>query len=61
MHTYRGTSNDEPQLTEHLAYRWLDPTALPSLDWAEADVDVVKILLNEPVPITANFNNPTIK
>jgi 8-oxo-dGTP diphosphatase len=41
MHTYRGTSNDEPQLTEHLAYRWLDPTALPSLDWAEADVPVV--------------------
>jgi 8-oxo-dGTP diphosphatase len=44
MHTYRGTSNEEPQLTEHLAYRWLDPTALPSLDWAEADVPVVKIL-----------------
>ena len=42
MHTYRGTSNDEPQLTEHLAYRWLDPAALPSLDWAEADVPVVR-------------------
>ena len=42
MHTYRGTSNDEPQLTEHLAYRWLDAAALPSLDWAEADVPVVR-------------------
>ena len=42
MHTYRGTSNDEPQLTEHLAYRWLDPTALPFLDWAEADVPIVR-------------------
>jgi len=42
MHTYRGTSNDEPQLTEHLAYRWLDIAALPSLDWAEADVPVVR-------------------
>ena len=47
MHTYRGTSNDEPQLTEHLAYRWLDLAALPSLDWAEADVPVVRALLNE--------------
>ena len=47
MHTYRGTSNDEPQLTEHLAYRWLDPAALPSFDWAEADVLVVRALLNE--------------
>ena len=47
MHTYRGTSNDEPQLTEHLAYRWLDAAALPSLDWAEADVPVVRALLNE--------------
>ena len=47
MHTYRGTSNEEPQLTEHLAYRWLEPAALPSLDWAEADVPVVRALLNE--------------
>jgi 8-oxo-dGTP diphosphatase len=45
MHTYRGTSNDEPQLTEHLAYRWLDLAALSSLDWAEADVPVVNYLL----------------
>jgi len=35
-------SDDRPQLTEHLAYRWFDPTALPSLDWAEADVPVVR-------------------
>jgi len=35
-------SNDEPQLTEHLAYRWLDIAALSSLDWAEADVPVVR-------------------
>ena len=49
MHTYRGTSNEEPQLTEHLAYRWLDPAALPSLDWAEADVPIVDELINERV------------
>ena len=45
MHTYRGTSADEPTLTEHLAYRWLDPEALSSLDWAEADVPIVTELL----------------
>jgi len=55
MHTYRGTSNDEPQLTEHLAYRWLDPAALPSLDWAEADVPIVDELMNEHV------STPTVK
>ena len=45
MHTYRGTSNEEPQLTEHLAYRWLEPAALPSLVWAEADVPVVREII----------------
>ena len=45
MHTYRGTSADEPTLTEHLTYRWLDPEALSSLDWAEADVPIVTELL----------------
>jgi 8-oxo-dGTP diphosphatase len=45
MHTYRGSSNDEPRLTEHLAYRWLDPTSLPSLDWADADVPVVREII----------------
>jgi 8-oxo-dGTP diphosphatase len=45
MHTYRGTTADEPTLTEHLAYRWLDPEALKSLDWAEADVPIVTELL----------------
>lgn len=54
MHIYRGTSTDEPTLTEHLAYRWLDPEALAFLDWAEADVEVVRILWNEPVPIPIN-------
>lgn len=47
MHTYRGTSADEPTLTEHLAYRWLDPEALKSLDWAEADVEVVSLFSTE--------------
>lgn len=54
MHTYRGTSNDEPQLTEHLAYRWLDPASLPSLDWAEADVRVVKKISNGFYPTPLN-------
>ena len=54
MHTYRCVSKDQPTLTEHLAYRWLSLEELPSLDWAEADVPVVKILWNEPVPIPIN-------
>ena len=45
MHTYLGTSADELQLTEHRAFLWLNPAALPSLDWAEADVPIVDELM----------------
>lgn len=31
-----------PQLTEHLALRWLPPGRLQELDWAEADLPVVQ-------------------
>jgi 8-oxo-dGTP diphosphatase len=44
MHTYSGTSLGEPILTEHLEYRWLTPSELHQLDWAAADVPVVKKL-----------------
>lgn len=35
-------------LTEHKAFRWLDPEQLLQLDWAEADIAIVKdyLLLN---------------
>lgn len=47
MHVYRCTSPDEPQLHEHLSYRWLRADALMQLDWAEADVPIVRQLIEE--------------
>lgn len=34
----------EPQLTEHQAARWVEPAAMPELDWAPADVEAVRII-----------------
>lgn len=45
MHVYRCTSSDEPQLHEHLSHQWLEGAALLQLDWAEADVPVVRRLI----------------
>lgn len=35
----------EIHLKEHEAYRWLEPGGLSDLDWAEADVPIVKDFL----------------
>lgn len=35
-----------PQLTEHSEIRWLEPSELPQLDWAPADIPTVSILSN---------------
>jgi 8-oxo-dGTP diphosphatase len=34
----------DPELTEHLAARWLSPSELLSLDWAPADLPIAKKL-----------------
>ena len=36
----------EIKLTEHQAFRWLNPINLLDLDWAEADIPVAKHYLN---------------
>jgi len=41
MQVYLCSSNDEPILTEHIQYKWMDPSELSSLDWAAADVPVI--------------------
>lgn len=38
--------NGEIKLTEHVYYLWLDQDELLSLDWAEADLPILKELLN---------------
>jgi 8-oxo-dGTP diphosphatase len=35
-------------LKEHAAYRWLEPRNLLDLDWAEADIPIVKNYLAQP-------------
>ncbi len=41
MHTYRCHTKDEPTLTEHQAFRWLEKHELSTLDWAAADGPIV--------------------
>ena len=41
MHTYCCNTKDEPTLTEHQAFRWLEKHELPTLDWAAADKPIV--------------------
>jgi len=36
----------EIRLKEHLAYAWLTPAKLLDLDWADADIPIVKSYLN---------------
>lgn len=38
--------NEDVQLREHIAYRWMPPKNLPELDWAAADLPVVQQILN---------------
>ena len=47
MHVYKGVvTNGEITLNEHIALKWLSVNELDQLDWAEADVAVVKFLKN---------------
>jgi 8-oxo-dGTP diphosphatase len=46
MHTYHVTSEDEPTLTEHQALQWVSPDELYALDWAAADLPIVKKISN---------------
>jgi 8-oxo-dGTP diphosphatase len=43
MHAFHCTSKQEPTLTEHIAFRWLNIRELEILDWAAADLPVVKL------------------
>ena len=46
MHCYLcHITEGTPQLTEHLAARWLAPEELHSVQWLPADVEVVEALL----------------
>jgi 8-oxo-dGTP diphosphatase len=43
MHAYLSKIIDgEPELTEHLDLKWLSVDLLSSLDWAAADIPIVK-------------------
>lgn len=45
MHTYLcEAETSSPTLTEHTAYKWLSREELNTLDWAAADVPIVRAL-----------------
>lgn len=45
MHSFVcHVSSKEVVLTEHIDSRWLEPAEMPVLDWAEADVPIVRKL-----------------
>ena len=47
MHVYKGfVTKGEITLNEHIALKWLSVDELDQLDWAEADIAVVKCLKN---------------
>jgi 8-oxo-dGTP diphosphatase len=49
LHTWLCTPlNDELELNEHQAFVWLEAKDLKGMDWAEADVEVVEILMKSP-------------
>lgn len=45
---------EEPVLTEHIAYQWLEPRELLQLDWTPADVWTVKKLISRDNSFTTN-------
>lgn len=46
MHSFICTSNESKvTLTEHIDYKWLELEELDTLDWAAADVPIVKKLI----------------
>lgn len=48
MHTYICKTLDKQiSLNAHIDYLWLDKFDLENLDWAEADIPIVKKLINE--------------
>jgi 8-oxo-dGTP diphosphatase len=48
MHSYTCTCNDPTiKLEVHLDYKWLSAKELNSLDWAAADIPIVKKLMEE--------------
>ena len=43
MHTYLcSMEEDKFTLNEHHHYKWLEPNQLTTLDWAEADIEIVE-------------------
>ena len=46
MHSFkcRILNDKEPELTEHLQSKWLTVSELDNLDWAAADIPIVKFL-----------------
>ena len=48
MHCYICTSESKAfTLTEHIDYKWLEKLELEKLDWAAADIPIIKKLINE--------------
>ena len=48
MHVYRcAVQSHEITLTEHIACRWLPVEQLDSLDWAPADIPIVRKLMGQ--------------
>ncbi|MEL4306238.1 (deoxy)nucleoside triphosphate pyrophosphohydrolase [Methanococcoides sp. LMO-2] len=48
MHSFICSAlNPEFNLKEHIAFKWLNPENLSTLDWAEADLPIVSKLMKE--------------
>ena len=45
MQVFLCSSKDEPILSEHTQYKWMEPSELGSLNWAAADVPVIDLLI----------------
>ena len=47
MHAYHARIiNGDLELSEHTGYKWLPKEKLDSLDWAAADIPIIKILMD---------------
>jgi 8-oxo-dGTP diphosphatase len=58
------TLDELPFLSEHLAYKWIDPTDLKNVDFSEADVIVADNYLNDHKSAEAhsvNVSEPVLK
>ncbi|MDA0524894.1 (deoxy)nucleoside triphosphate pyrophosphohydrolase [Methanococcoides alaskense] len=48
MHSFICTAlNSTLNLKEHIAFKWLNPENLSTLDWAEADLPIISKLMKE--------------